>query len=143
MANDNYTNTISKTLKIIHINVNSIISLSRRYDLQRFLSEHNPDIVLLNETKLNPRHNVTFFNYTVIRYDRNGAIRGGGTAILIRNNIKFKVHTNYRDDSFCFLEAGTVKIPMTANKILYIISAYYPAGNNDTHIKTDMDRLFG
>lgn len=100
MASNNYTNTISKSLKIIHINVNSIISISRRYDLQEFLRKHNPDIVLLNETKLNPRHNLKFVNYNVVRHDRNGAIRGGGTAILIRNNIKYKVHTNYNMHSF-------------------------------------------
>ena len=39
-----------KTLNIIHVNLNSVISLSRRYDLQNFLKKHNLDIVLLNET---------------------------------------------------------------------------------------------
>lgn len=35
---------LEKTLKIIHINVNSLIRLRRRYDLLKFINQHNPDL---------------------------------------------------------------------------------------------------
>lgn len=58
--------TIVKKLNIIHINVNSLIKLSRRYVLSNFLSKHKPDLVLLNETKLNSKHKVSFKDYIMI-----------------------------------------------------------------------------
>lgn len=131
-----------KNLKIIHINVNSLISLSRRFDLQKFLEKHNPDIVLLNETKLNPRHKLKFFNYVMIRKDRPGATRGGGTAILIKSNIKYTVCTNNTINSIQILESCIVRIPMAENKNIVIISAYYPSGNNDTSFSSEFSNLF-
>lgn len=53
-------NFISTELKIIHINVNSIIRLARRYELLNFLNKNKPDIVLLNETKLYKKHKLLF-----------------------------------------------------------------------------------
>ena len=49
-------NLISKNLKIINLNVNSLISMSRRYDLQQFINLQKPDIALLSETKLDTIH---------------------------------------------------------------------------------------
>lgn len=141
MAN-NQNKTVSKNLKIIQINVNSLISISRRYDLQQFLNMHNPDIVLLNETKLNPRHRLQFLNYNIIRKDRVHSKQGGGTAILVRDKLKYYSFSNNIIDSFEFLEACIIKIPMISNKNMYIISAYYPSGNNDSKFKTDMFKLF-
>lgn len=77
MDNTQYS-TISKNLKIIQINVNSLISISRRYNLQQFINKHNPDILLLNETKLNSRHRLLFYNYIMIRKDRKDSKQGGG-----------------------------------------------------------------
>ena len=39
-------------LKIIAVNANSIVTNERRYNLLQFTSKHNPDIILLSETKL-------------------------------------------------------------------------------------------
>lgn len=58
-VNGNATNIISKELKIIHVNVNSLIKISRRYELNNFIKNNNPDIVLLNETKITT--NINFF----------------------------------------------------------------------------------
>lgn len=76
-------------LKIIFINVNSIVSRHKRHYLNIFLNEHNPDILLLAEHKLTNRHTFQLKNYTIFRQDReSGRGRGGGTAILIKNWIK-------------------------------------------------------
>ena len=65
-----------QNLKIIAINVNSIISYARRASLVSFLEEHNPDIVLLNETKLNSKHKLCFENYNLVRKDRLNSLQG-------------------------------------------------------------------
>lgn len=44
IVNSNPTNSISKELKIIHINVNSLIKISRRYELDKFIKSNNPDM---------------------------------------------------------------------------------------------------
>ena len=59
--------TIVKNLNIIEINVNSIIKLRPRLDLSNFITQYNPDLVLLNGTKLNFKHSITFKVYDIIR----------------------------------------------------------------------------
>lgn len=45
--------------------------------------------MLINETKLNKKHTLFFEKYNVIRIDRETGKRGGGTAIIVRKNIKY------------------------------------------------------
>ncbi|CAK9816210.1 hypothetical protein ANTPLA_LOCUS8921 [Anthophora plagiata] len=55
------TNHLSlKHLKIISINVNSLITNQRRYVMLTLLNKETPDIVLISETKLNKIHKVYF-----------------------------------------------------------------------------------
>ncbi|KAI4473877.1 hypothetical protein M0802_015898 [Mischocyttarus mexicanus] len=68
-------------LKIVSLNVNSLVSNYKRLALNNFLDCHNADIVMLNETKLNDKHVLYFENYNLIRDDRIRGI-GGGTAII-------------------------------------------------------------
>lgn len=64
-------------LKIIQLNINSLISKVKQHELQEFLKLHKPDILLLNETKLNYNNTRLFQNYEFVRSDRiNG--EGGG-----------------------------------------------------------------
>lgn len=129
-------------LDIVHINVNSIISIARRYELKQFLTDYKPDILLMNETKLNKRHKLEFPEYNLIRNDRKGATQGGGTAILIKNGIKHLNFTSKTIKKLTYLETCVIRIPMTNNTFLFIISAYYPAGNNESRITAELDELF-
>lgn len=138
----NHSNTISKILNIIHINVNSLIKLNRRYELNNLLRNQKPDIVLLNETKLNPKHKLVFEKYEMVRKDRVSANCGGGTGILIKKEIKYKSFTNRTIETFKYLETCIVTIPIDSNNILYIISAYYPSGNNDGYLQNELHDLF-
>ena len=138
----NNSTEISKTLNIIHINVNSIIRISRRIDLSNFLIKYNPDILLLNETKLNNMHKIKFPKYNFIRKDRPASSRGGGTGILLRDGIKFKIISNNILESFKVLETCIIRIPLASNKNIFIISVYYPSGNNDSFLKTELLQLF-
>lgn len=120
-----YTNNVSTfgSFKVVSINVNSIISLNKRYDLCKFISLHNPDIVLICETKLNPRHKITFANYNMIRSDRTSN-QGGGTAILIKNNIKFETVFFPSSKNNSFIEYTIIKINLPNNNNLFFVALY-------------------
>lgn len=75
------------SLNIIELNVNSIISLQRRHNLTTFLADYKPDIMLLCETRLNPKHVFNIRSYELVRTDKL-TIGSVGTAVLIRDNIK-------------------------------------------------------
>lgn len=76
------------------INVNSIVTYHRRFELLEFLKKHNHDIVFLSETKLIERHKLQFKNYNIIRTNRPNSIQGGGTAVVIKKYIQFEI-VNY------------------------------------------------
>lgn len=66
-------------IKIIYWNCDSLTS--KLYEFRNFLTIHNPDLVLLNETHLSEKRKIRFCNYSMYRNDRNND--GGGAAILI------------------------------------------------------------
>ena len=74
-------NLISKNLQIINLNINSLMSMSRRYDLQQFINLQKPDIAHLSETKLNPRHKLQF-----VYPPQRGYISFVNTFVTTRNN---------------------------------------------------------
>lgn len=78
--------TMARILKCIFANVNSIVSRHRRHYLNLFLSEHKPDVMLLAEHCLSPRHKLDIRGYTLYRRNRQNG-RGRGTAVLVRDNI--------------------------------------------------------
>lgn len=140
--NNNHHNVIPKKLNIVHINVNSLIKLDRRLELDNFLKTNNPDIVLLSETKLNIKHKLAFKDYHIVRKDRRNSKCGGGTAILVKKEIKYEIHNNTVINAFKCLETCIIKIPTNSRDIIYIIAAYYPSGNNDTYFKNEVHKLF-
>lgn len=119
-----------------------MIRLSRRYNLCHFISTHKPDIVLINETKLNLKHKLFFENYEMIRRDGSNSIRGGGTAILVRNDIKYIEYKSKIINRLKLLECCIITIPLPSSKILYVISAYYPSGNNNEFFRDEIHQLF-
>ena len=79
---------LKTSLKVIHWNCNSLNN--KKELLESFLQKHQPDVLLLNETKLDSLRAyffLTFKGYTSIHKCRNS--RGGGVAILIKNSIEF------------------------------------------------------
>lgn len=67
---------------------------------------------------------------------------GGGTGILLKKEIKYKEISYSNPSKNSSLETCIVNIPMMNNKQIYVISAYYPAGNNNQYLKTDLQHLF-
>lgn len=115
-------------LKIITLNVNSIVSLARRHYLDQFLKEQKPDIALITETRLNFKYNVFFDNYKVIRSDRTHN-KGGGCAILIKENLEYNIS---KITNLIHLElTGITVSDSIGNRKLHIFAIYNRIGNVD------------
>lgn len=128
-------------LKIISINVNSLVSIVKRSYLLSFLKLHNPDVLLLNETKLNKKHNIIFENYNFIRTDRKHSTRGGGTAILISNKIKYSNVIDPTLNNNDCIETTIVSIPLHTGNQLYIVACYAPISSQLT-FETEINLIF-
>ena len=76
----------TRKLKICHLNAQSINNKIEL--LKNFLASAQVDIMLVNETWLNPSTNIVIENYKIVRNDRIQS-RGGGVCIIIHNSICF------------------------------------------------------
>lgn len=126
-------------IKVIVANVNSIISNYKRTQLLDFLKKNKPDLMLINETKLNKRHTLFFENYNTVRVDRDAGNGGGGTAILVKKNIKHsQIHIN---GGSSILEKSIINIKLKNNNKLYIVSVYAKKGKQSEFIE-ELNQLF-
>ena len=100
-------------IKIIAINVNSIVTNERKHSLLKFIENHDLDLMLLSETKLNKKHVVTFANYDIIRNYRLNAIQGCGTAILIRKKIDYSIPNLQSKKTFEQIECTDISIKLS------------------------------
>ena len=103
-------------------NANSIRSKVKQMEVEYLLSKHRPLLMLLSETKLNDNDFVQFPRYRTYRNDRQSD-GGGGTAILIRENVKHEV---VNTPSLKSSEATCVKLPLSNSKYLVVNSFYCP-----------------
>lgn len=110
-------------IKIIEINVNSLISLARRQNMREFLNLHKPHAVLLVETLLRTNHRLSFSNYNFVRTDKDSINSGRGTGILIKDNVQFEP-INTHAWNLKSLEATAVLIKTESNQNLLLVSAY-------------------
>lgn len=133
---NNYLNK----LKIISINVNSMVTNQKRFSLYNILKSQNPDIVFLAETKLKQNHVIRFKEYNIIREDRSNKY-GGGTAIIIRKNIAYQKINTYDLRNNSILEHTIIKIKINPNSNLILIAAYATCGNQKEFIP-DLNNLF-
>lgn len=76
-------------MRILQINTTSV--RNKKPQLTRFLVEEKIDIACLSETFLKPADKFEIMNYNVIRKDRQSPTRGGGVAIVLKNNLSFKI----------------------------------------------------
>lgn len=127
-------------LKLLAINVNSIVANQRRASLTNTLKLQNPDVVFLSETKLKPNHVISFKNYKIIRSDRADR-DGGGTAIIIKKGIPFSKVNIIISQERSILEFTVVKIKAKTNTYLYLIACYAPCGTQKEFIP-DLSKLF-
>ena len=80
-------------------------------------------------------------NYSIIRHDRPNATQGGGTAILIKKPLKFKIIQNDIITNFKSLETTIIKI-IIKNKENLSITAAYAVYGNQKQFNDEFDNLF-
>lgn len=123
-------------LKIISLNVNSLVTLQRRHYLNTFLCDNRPDVVLLSETKIKEKHRMSFKNYKFIRTDRTDN-KGGGCAILINEKFKFETH---KINNLKYIEHCAISMHNELdNKQINIAAIYNSTGRNN--IKNDINTI--
>lgn len=134
------TRTISE-VKIAAINVNSLVSFNKRYDLLQFVNNNNIDIALVSEIKLADRYKVQYVNCNIIRNDRHNSKTGGGTAILIKTHIPYEIMHTPSSRYNQILEYTIVRMNQKRNQQLYMVAVY--ANNKDKPVYyKEMNHLF-
>lgn len=123
--------SLRSLLKIISVNVNSIVTNKRRDTLNDLLKTQKPDIVLLGETKLNKNHKMTFTNYSMVRTDRRNAIQGGGTGLLIKNNLQYDEICLSGLSDFSTLELTGICLRLPEGNKIHILAAYSAQSRSD------------
>lgn len=128
-------------LKIISWNCNGIES--KIPELTKFVKQNKIDIILLGETRLNPKNKISIPNYHAYRTDRPKtptAPSSGGTAILIRKNI---IHQHVILPTT--VESTTIHLKLK-NKITQISAVYKSPRvilhHNDLNILTNHNGPF-
>ncbi|KAK2582806.1 hypothetical protein KPH14_008895 [Odynerus spinipes] len=105
-------------------NTNSIVTYQRRLDLEEFIKGNNLDIALLSETKLNKMHKIDIEGYDIIRTDRPNTKKGGGTAIIIQNNIPYSKVTYPSSENNSIIKYTIIKLKINRNQRLFLASIY-------------------
>lgn len=120
-------------LKIVTFNANSLVSHSKRVQLSQMLQEHNPDIALICETKLNSGHRPRFPGYDFIRNDRVKN-EGGGTGILIRSSFNYESVNSPGDLSK--MEITLIKVFVNDERSIFCGAIYQVSFSSD-----DLERI--
>lgn len=105
-------------------------------ELQRIMKKNRISITMVNETHLTSKSRVSIPGYSVYRTDREGDTPYGGTALIIKKNIK---HT-YMDMKTEHIEATAAKITLSNRKVLKVIAVYKRPSKS--LLKTDLETLF-
>ncbi|GFX08172.1 uncharacterized protein TNCV_4783861 [Trichonephila clavipes] len=124
-------NFITQTLQ------QTILALSM---LTQHIEKYSPDIILVQEAKLRPIHNIRIANCTSYRNDcvADGHAAGGGTLILIKNSIN---HFNPPIPQLQYSEATIVTINPPNFNPLTIISIYIPPSSDNRLFTLDIEIL--
>lgn len=81
------------TTRIVAWNANGLTE--RRHELEAFLSLNKIDIALISETRFTRKSNINFKNYTIYTTNHPSGNSHGGSAIIIKSNIKHYPLKNY------------------------------------------------
>lgn len=114
-------------LKIAHLNCRSLPNkFTQIFD---FINKEGVDVLSLNETYLTSKHtNQNFINnHRIIRCDRTHS-KGGGVAIIIKNNLKFKILQRSSTENHDFV---AIEIFDNSHKITFISIYTHPNSNTN------------
>ena len=129
-------------LKILQVNIRNW--RSNYYNFLVMCSQHNPDIILLNETSLAPGSKANIYGYTSINYSEG---QYSGSSILIKDHLKYeqillkgealiaiKLFTNYG-----ILNIATTYVPPRATSLPTIALNRLFSYNNPTILIADLN----
>lgn len=120
-------------MKIMYWNANGV--RHRAGELEHLMKTEKIEIALINETHLKPNINIYMANYKFYKTDRINR-PGGGTAILVKKNIKHKQINPAK--ALTHLEATGIQI-LLENKPINIYAVYNPP--NLELLETDFDAI--
>lgn len=120
-------------LKIVSWNANGI--RKKKPETTHFLADHQPDVLLIQETHLKPSDRFTLPNYQIIRQDRLHN-RGGGTLIAIHKTISHYEVPNPAEN----LEGSFAAITTNMQRTITIGSVY--VSPNSTLTGQQLQQLF-
>ena len=124
-------------MKFSSINVNGI--RSKKLELLAYLDFHQPQIVAIQETKIDSSISTSELfpetcPYNVYRKDRN--YKGGGVMLLIHKDISHMPITDLENDS------ESVWVKVFTNKTSHFVASWYqPPGRNLTELTSEIDLL--
>ena len=113
----------------------------KRKGLELYLKENEFDIVGLNETFLNKKHNFKIPGYGTIRNDRSTGLRGG-VAFLLKHGLV--VNKEYRNEDFNIItenEALAINLDLSNNQNITLATIYCPNGNPNLSLFQTINNL--
>lgn len=125
----------SHTLKCFELNVNSLISKTKQHELNSFISQHSPDVLLLVETKLKNGKKISIPNYNIFRNDRSSDA-GGGTAIILR--AKFEATHLQCLHTINSFEYTVTKVMLESHKHVFFCAIYKKPSNKINPIELNL-----
>ena len=101
----------------------------KRKELELYIKENEFDIIALNETFLNKKHNFKISGYGTIQNDHSTGLRGG-VAFLIKHGLV--VNKEYRNEDFNIVtenESLAINLDLSNNQNITLATIYCPNGN--------------
>ena len=101
------------------------------------------DVIALNETFLNKRHNFKISGYDTIRNDHSTG-QGGGVAFLVKNGLV--LNKEYKNDDFNIItdnEALAIELEISNDQNFTLATIYYPNGNPNLSLFQTINNLSG
>lgn len=121
-----------KIINIEHVNANSLRSREKQHHVQNYLLREKPLALLVSETKLNEKFKLALDGYVLFRTDRI-INNGGGTGILLRNDITYE---ELSQPMIIDIEFTALKIKINDALNIVLIAAYVNPSTrlNDTEL---------
>lgn len=134
-------------LKVVCWNLRSLAPKIAEFEI--ILDKTSPDIICISESWLTdavPDSQLEIDGYTLFRYDRTTAKKGGGLCIYSKINLKTEdsslKHLNICDSS---VEIQLLRLQLPCTKPIIIVNTYRPpSGNLDLaieHLQSVIDNL--
>ena len=131
--------TEPRCIRIANWNARSV--RAKKIELSDFLAQHNIDVGVITETRLNPKNNFSLPNHITVRLDRPNST-GGGVAVIIKRGIRYEILPHPRTS---YIEAIGVKIHALQGDIM-LFAVYCPRQCKDINgttklYKEDLQKL--